>query len=282
MINNLSRRSFLVSMAAAPLIVKAATAKNQVQVGLELYSVRDELGKDLMGTVRAVAKAGYKGVEFYGPYFGWTSDYAKEVRKLLDELGVKCYSTHNGANSFFPENIAKAIELNNIIGSKIIVMASAGSVKGLDGWKKVADQLNFGAEKFKAAGLSAGYHNHQAEFREVEGDLPIKVLAKNTTPDVVLQLDVGTCVEVGYDPVKWIEENPGRLVSIHCKDYSPEPGKGYKVLLGEGAAPWTKIFEAAERVGGVQYYIIEQEGSAYPPLETVEKCLANYNKLRNS
>jgi len=281
MINNLSRRSFLVSMAAAPLMVKAATAKSKIPVGLELYSVRNELGKDLMGTVRAVAKIGYPGVEFYSPYFGWTPEYAKEVRKLMDDLGIKCFSTHNGANSFFPDNIAKAIELNNIIGSKIIVMASAGRPTGLSGWKTVADQLNFGAEKAKAAGLRVGYHNHQAEFRPVEGELPIKVLAKNTTPDVVLQLDVGTCVEVGYDPVKWIEENPGRLVSIHCKDYSPEPGKGYKVLFGEGASPWLKIFEAAERVGGVEYYIIEQEGSAYPPLETVEKCLANYNKMRS-
>jgi len=282
MINNLSRRSFLVSMAAAPLIVKAATAKNKIPVGLELYSVRNELGKDLMGTVRAVAKIGYEGVEFYSPYFGWTPEYAKEVRKLLDDLGIKCYSTHNGANSFFPENIAKAIELNNIIGSKIIVMASAGRVTDLAGWKKVADQLNFGAEKAKAAGLQVGYHNHQAEFRAVEGELPIKLLAKNTGSNVVLQLDVGTCVEVGYDPVKWIEENPGRIVSVHCKDYSPEPGKGYRVLFGEGAAPWQKIFEAAERVGGVQYYIIEQEGSEFPPLDTVERCLANYKKMRNS
>jgi len=262
-------------------MVKAATAKSKIPVGLELYSVRNELGKDLMGTVRAVAKIGYPGVEFYSPYFGWTPEYAKEVRKLMDDLGIKCFSTHNGANSFFPDNIAKAIELNNIIGSKIIVMASAGRPTGLSGWKTVADQLNFGAEKAKAAGLRVGYHNHQAEFQPVEGELPIKVLAKNTTPDVVLQLDVGTCVEVGYDPVKWIEENPGRLVSIHCKDYSPEPGKGYKVLFGEGASPWLKIFEAAERVGGVEYYIIEQEGSAYPPLETVEKCLANYNKMRS-
>ncbi len=269
-------------MAAAPLMVRAASAKSQVPVGLELFSVREELGKDLMGTVRSVAKVGYKGVEFFSPYFGWTPEYAKEVRKLLDDLGVKCFSTHNGANSFFPENIAKAIELNNIIGSKIIVMASAGRVTGLSGWKTVADQLNFGAEKAKAAGLRVGYHNHQTEFQAVEGDLPLNVLAKNTGSDVVLQLDVGTCVEVGYDPVKWIEDHPGRIVSVHCKDFSPEPGKGYRVLFGEGAAPWAKIFEAAERVGGVQYYIIEQEGSEFPPLETVERCLANYNKMRAS
>lgn len=269
-------------MAATPLMAHAMAAKNKIPVGLELFSVRDELAKDLMGTVRAVAKAGYDGVEFFAPYFGWTPEYAKEVRKLLDDLGIKCFSTHNGANSFAPENIAKAIELNSIIGSKIIVMASAGRVTDLNGWKKVADQLNFGAEKTKAAGLKVGYHNHQLEFRPLEGEMPLNVIAKNTSPDVVLQLDVGTAVEVGYDPVKWIEDHPGRIVSLHCKDFSPEKDKGYKVLFGEGAAPWAKIFEAAERVGGVQAYLIEQEGSAYPPLETVQRCLENYRKMRVS
>lgn len=268
-------------MAAAPLMVRAASAKNKIPVGLELFSVRNELEKDLMGTVRSVAKLGYDGVEFFSPYFAWTPEYAKEVRKLLDDLGIKCFSTHNGANSFSPDGIGKAIELNNIIGSKIIVMASAGRVTGLSGWKNVADQLNFGAEKAKAAGLKVGYHNHQAEFRPLEGEMPINVVAKNTGSDVVLQLDVGTCVEVGYDPVKWIEDHPGRITSVHCKDWSPEPDKGYKVLFGEGAAPWQKIFEAAERVGGVEAYLIEQEGSPYPPMETVERCLANYRKMRS-
>jgi sugar phosphate isomerase/epimerase len=274
-----SRRSFLTATAAAPLVQSAFAAK-QIPVGIELYSVRTEMAKDVPGSVRAVAKMGYPGVEFYGSYYQWTSDYAKEIRKFLDELNIKCYSTHNGSNAFDPENIAKSIELNSILGSKQIIMASAGRVEGLDGWKKVADKLNAAAEKFRAAGMSAGFHNHQVEFRPIEGTRPIEVLAKNTTKDVVLQLDVGTCVEVGYDPVEWIRKNPGRIRSVHCKDYSRQPGKGYRVLFGEGDAPWKQIFEAAESVGGVEFYLIEQEGYDLPPFETVEKCLANFKKLR--
>ncbi len=281
MTTHLSRRSFLVSVAASPLRVKAAAGKSKIPVGLELYSVREELKTDLMGTVRAVAKLGYEGVEFYSPYFEWTADYAKEVRKLLDDLGIVCFSTHNGPNSFTSENIGKAVELNKIIGSKMIIMASAGRVDGLSGWKRVAEQLNRAAETAKAAGLRVGFHNHQTEFQPVEGDLPMNVLAKNTGRDVVLQLDVGTCVHAGHDPVKWIEQNPGRIASVHCKDWSSDPNKGYRVLFGEGSAPWAKIFEAAERVGGVENYLIEQEGSDYPPLETVERCLANYRKMRS-
>lgn len=256
-----------------------AEAKKKIPIGLELYSCREEMKKDMFGVVRAVAKMGYDGVEFYAPYYSWTSDYAKEVRKLLDDLRIKCYSTHNGANAFLPENIAKSIELNGIIGSKFIVMASAGKVDGIDGWKKVAERLNAGAEKFKAAGIRAGYHNHAAEFRPINGVKPIEVLAKGTTKNVMLQLDIGTCIEAGSDPVAWIKQNPGRINCLHCKDWSKEPGKGYKVLFGEGDAPWKKIFSAAEKKGGVEYYLIEQEGSAYSEMETAERCLKAIRKI---
>src|SRR5437868_6539716 len=95
---NLSRRSFLAMAAAAPLAPALAQNKN-VSVGLELYSVRNELGKDLKGTVTVVAKMGYQVVEFYSPYFGWTVEQTKDVRKLMDDLGIRCLSTHNGPNA---------------------------------------------------------------------------------------------------------------------------------------------------------------------------------------
>lgn len=267
-------------MAATAAAALAAPKKKPV-LGLELYSVRELMKTDVPGTVRAVAKLGYPGVEFYAPYYDWTPDYTKEIRKLLDDVGMKCYSTHNGAKSFTADGVSRAIELNQILGSKIVVMASAGKVANLDGWKGVAERLNQAAEKMRAAGLRAGYHNHAAEFKAVDGVRPIEVLARNTAKDVVLQFDIGTAVEAGSDPVAWINQNPGRIASIHCKDWSPEPGKGYKVLFGEGAAPWKKIFKAAEKTGGVEYYIIEQEGSAYPPMETVQRCLASFRKLHS-
>src|SRR6266478_5142748 len=120
-LDTLSRRSVL-ALAAAPLA--SAAKKSRIPIGLELYSVRDELKKDLMGTVRGVAKMGYEGVEFYSPYFDWTPAYAKDVRKLLDDLGIRCFSTHNGPKSFTPEGLPHSTELNQILGSKIIVMAS--------------------------------------------------------------------------------------------------------------------------------------------------------------
>jgi sugar phosphate isomerase/epimerase len=279
-LESISRRSFLALAGAAPFAFGAPTGK-RVPVGLELYSVRDELAKDLPATVRAVAKMGYEVVEFFSPYYSWTPAYAKEVRKLMDDLGIRCNSTHNGANAFTPEGLEKAIELNRALGARFIVMASAGNVTGLDGWKAVADKLSRAAEKLKPLKMRAGFHNHKAEFMPLEGKRPMEVLAANTPKDVTLQLDVGTCVDAGYDPVAWIKANPGRITSIHCKEWTAVEGKGYRVLLGEGDAPWAKIFNAAESKGGVEYYLIEQEGSKFPSLETAERCLANYKKLRS-
>jgi len=278
--DKISRRSFLALASAAPLM--SAMKAKPIPVGLELYSVRDQLKQDLPGTLREVAKMGYECVEFYAPYFDWTVDYAKEVKGLLDDLHLRCFSTHNSASYFAPDKIGHAIELNQIIGSKFIVMASAGRVEGLDGWKVVADTLNRAAEKIKPLGLRAGFHNHQTEFTPVEGRRPIEILAANTSKDIVLQLDVGTCVHAGGDPVAWIKANPGRIISMHCKDWSPEPAKGYSVLFGDGAVPWKKIFQAAEKTGGIQYYLIEQEGSAFPPFETVKRCLDSFRQLRKS
>lgn len=273
--DRISRRSLLALAGAAPL----ALAKKKIPVGLELYSVRDEMTKDVFATVRAVAKMGYPGVEFYGNYIQWTPAYAKDVRKLLDDLGIRCYSTHNSAKSYEPDGIGHAIELNQILGSKFIVMASAGKVQGLDGWKKVAERLNQGAEKMKPAGIRAGFHNHQTEFTPIDGKRPIEVLAANTDKKVMLQLDVGTCIHAGSDPVAWIRQNKGRITCVHCKDWSRDPAKGYKVLLGEGDAPWKEIFQAAEKTGGVEFYLVEQEGSAYSSMETAERCLAAFKKL---
>jgi sugar phosphate isomerase/epimerase len=275
-----SRRNFLGLLAAAPLgaATAAAAAARHIPIGLELYSVRNDLAKDLAGTVRQVAQMGYQCVEFYAPYYNWAPGEAKKVRREMDNLGIRCYSTHNGPKSFTPEGIGKAMELNNILGTRYIVMASAGDITTIDGWKRVAETLNKANHTMAAHGLHAGYHNHDLEWKPVDGQKPIKVLAANTDKSIMLQLDVGTCLEAGNDPVAWIRSNPGRIRSLHLKNWSPKGG--YKVLFSEGVAPWKKIFAAAESVGGVEYYLIEQEGSRYSEMKTARLCLQEYRSLR--
>ncbi len=251
-------------------------------IGLELFSVRKAFAADMVGTLKAVGKMGYDGVEFFGPYADWTPAQAKEAKKVLDDAGMKCLSAHTGAKYFSPEQIERVMELNSILGSRFMIMSSAGKVTSLDGWKEVAGKLNMAAAKLKPLGKGTGFHNHALEFTPLEGVKPIEVLAKETTKDVVLQLDVGTSIEAGSDPVAWIQANPGRIKSLHMKDWKrgmANPHDGYQVLLGEGEAKWKEIVAAAIQTGGVEHLLVEQEGSRYSELETAAKCLENIKKI---
>jgi len=277
---SLSRRTFLAMASTIPFVSALAQTK-KIPIGLELYSVRDELMKDLPGTVTAVAKLGYEVVEFYSPYFSWTVDQAKEYRKLMDGLGIKCLSTHNGTNALAGDGLSKAIELNQIIGSKYIVVASPGKVATIDGFKSLAATLTAAQEKLRPLGMGAGFHNHQTEWKPIDGQRPMDVLAANTPKDFMLQLDAGTCVEAGADPVAWIKANPGRIKCMHLKDWGAGESRGYRTAFGEGDVPWKAMFAAAESVGGAEYYLIEQEISG--PGEAInmaQRCLENYKKMR--
>ena len=279
----ISRRTFLALSATLPWTLRAFSSgapSAAIPVGLELYSVRDALGKDPEGTVRTVAQMGYQVVEFYAPYLHWTDAQAKKMRKLMDELGVRCHSTHNDESAFSAKNIDRARELNLILGSTYVVQAWSDPKPSLDEWKGLAESLNAAADRLAPAGLKVGYHNHQTEWQAVGSSRPMEVLAANTKPSIMLQLDVGTCLEGGADPIAWIRANPGRIRSIHCKDWSRDPNKGYKVLFREGVADWKGIFQAAESVGGVEYYLIEQEGSEFSEFETARKCLQAYRSTR--
>jgi sugar phosphate isomerase/epimerase len=305
--NNLhpiSRRNFLtVSGAAAVLAASAgntsalaalATSESvpsvspvkKYPIGLELYSVRNELSRDLPNTLRTVAKLGYEVVEFYAPYYDWTIPYAKEVRTLMEDIGLRCYSTHNHIESFTPgDPMAKAIELNQILGAHYLIMASEPSgTKGLDGWKKLCEQLTTSSEQLKPHGLFAGFHNHQTEWAMLDGSMRfMDFIAANTPKEFVLQLDVGTCVEAGADPVAWIKANPGRIKIVHLKDWAPGSAadeKSYRVLFGEGVAPWKEIIAALESVGGMEFYLMEQEGSRFSELQTAQRCLDSWKKFK--
>jgi len=241
--------------------------------------VREELARDLPNTLKTVAKIGYQVVEFYSPYFKWQPPYAKDVRAQMDDLGLRCYSTHNGFESFSTEeNTAHAVELNQILGARYIVLASApGQTNGIDGWKGLCDKLSEAVGRLKPHGLKAGYHNHQAEWAKLDGGQRImEVIAANTPREFMLQLDVGTCEEAGADPVAWVKANPGRIKTMHLKDWAPggrADEKGFRVLFGEGVTPWKELLAAGESVGGVEYLLIEQEGSRYSEFETARRCL---------
>src|ERR1700694_4448924 len=130
-------------MLPCALSVRAAKS---IPLGLELYSVRDELKKDSEATVRAVAQMGYQGVEFYAPYFEWSESQIKQMRKLLDDLGIRCFSTHNDSSYLSSEKISRARDMNLILGSKYVVMDSADTKPCPGGWNADGDALNLGVD----------------------------------------------------------------------------------------------------------------------------------------
>ncbi|CAN5554350.1 sugar phosphate isomerase/epimerase [soil metagenome] len=280
--------AFPATADAAALQALPSPSARKYPIGLELYSVRGELAKDLPTTLRNVAQMGYEDVEFYAPYLAWNFPYAKGVRSQLDDLGLRCYSTHNSAAAVTPgDSMSHAIELNQILGTRHIILASPpGNVTTLEDWKRFSGQLTSAVEQLKPHGLMTGFHNHLVEWSPLAGGLRVMdVIAANTPPEFVLQLDVGTCLEAGVDPVAWIKANPGRIRSLHLKDWAPGPSadqKGYRVLFGEGIGRWPEVFAAAESVGGVEFYLMEQEGSRYSAFESAKRCLDTWRAIRKS
>jgi sugar phosphate isomerase/epimerase len=269
---------FTALAVSAPV---ALAQRRALPVGLELFSVREALATNDIATVQQVAKMGYEVVEFYAPYFDWTVDHAKQMRRVMDDAGVKCLSTHNNLTNFDDANLAKTIELNQILGSRYPIVASAGLVTSIDGWKQFSDKVTKAMERLRPAGMAAGFHNHAAEWRLMGGQRPMDVIAAGTPRDFVLQFDVGTCMEAGADPIAWIHANSGRIKSAHLKDWTKgtTPDTAYRVLFGEGDTPWMRIFEALE-ANGAEYYLIEQEGSRFSEFETAQRCLETYRKMR--
>jgi sugar phosphate isomerase/epimerase len=303
---SLSRRRFLALSSIVPAALLAqslggrafgatgsgalppvATPKRKAYpIGLELYSVRTELARDLPGTLAKVAAMGYEVVEFYAPYFEWTVPYAKEVRNRMADLGLKCFSTHNHIESFTPgETMAKAIELNQVLGARYLILASTpkGTVT-LEDWKKLCGQLSTAVSELQPHGLTGGFHNHQTEWASLDGGPRVMdLVADNTPAEFALQFDVGTCMEAGADPIAWIKAHPGRIRSVHLKDWAPGKAadeKSYRVLFGEGVSPWKEITAAVEATGGVEYYLMEQEGSRFSEFETAKRCLDSWRKFR--
>ena len=246
----------------------------KVPIGLQLYSVREDAAKDLPAVLDLVAQAGYAGVDFAGYY-----DYAADdLRKLLDERGLKCCGCHTGIQTIQDDQLQATIDFALTIGNPYLIVPGLPAEwrDSLDAWKRTAAFFTELGEKLKPHGLRTGYHNHAVEFQPMDGELPWVALGENSSCDVILQLDTGNCMHGGGDPVAMLEKFPGRSGTVHLKEFS---ATNDKALVGEGDCPWDKIFALCEEIGGTEWYIVEQESYAYPPLECVAKCAENLKKM---
>lgn len=244
-------------------------------VGLQLYSVRKDCQKDTEGTIAAVAKMGYQGVEFAG-YYGKS---AKQMRKILDDNGLKCCGTHAQLGTLLGDKLKGTIEFNKIIGNKYLVVPGLPQKyrASRDAWLSTARLFNELAEKVKPHGMKVGYHNHSVEFKAIDGVVPWDIFMGNTSKEVIMQIDLGNAMHGGADPLPYIYKYPGRATTVHLKGYSKTNDKA---LLGEGDINLKAFFALCEAVGETKWYIVEHENYAYPPLKCVDLCLKNLKKLK--
>ncbi|MDQ3702941.1 MAG: sugar phosphate isomerase/epimerase [Chloroflexota bacterium] len=245
-----------------------------IPIALQLYSVRDECARDLPGTLKAVADMGYDGVEFAG-YYGRS---APELRAMLDDLGLKVAGTHTGLKTVLDEELPQTIAFNQALGNRYLVVPGLPPERrdSRQAWLETARIFDGVAAQVEPLGMRVGYHNHAVEFQPLDGENPWDTLFSNTRPSVIMQLDLGNARHGGADPVPYLEKYPGRATTVHLKDYS---STNDKALLGEGDIPWDDVFRLCESTAGTQWYIVEQESYAYPPLECVRRCRENLKKM---
>jgi len=245
---------------------------SRIPIGLQLYSVRDDCAKDLAGTLKAVAKMGYEGVEFAG-YHGYS---AVELRKMLDDNGLVCCGTHIGLATLLDDELTKTIEFNRILGNRYLICPGLPEERrnSRTAWLGTAHIFNNVAERLEGTEMLTGYHNHWIEFAAMDGELPWDTFFGTARPDVVMQMDTGNAMHGGADPIPFMERYPGRAITVHLKEYSKGVSQGYDAaIIGEGDVPWTRFFDLCETTGKTEWYIVEQENYRKPPLECVELCL---------
>lgn len=288
-----SRRGFL-SSAVATATVSALSSRNlfadleMPPIGLQLYSVRQDLAKDFPGTLKRVAAIGYREVEAAGFY----NHSAPEVKQMMSDAGLRCVSAHYSLSDLLKNTdatiaYAKALGLEYVICSapwaadpSRLEKYPGGSWQGilhamtLDDWKWNADQFNQMGCRMQEAGLKFGYHNHTMEFSNQNGSSGYRVLLEDTDPRcVTLELDCGWAVAGGEDPAKLLRRYPGRFSMLHIKDLKPaaaggDPSKRVSTAMGTGVVDFRSIFNAA-RATGVKHYFVEQEDFDRPVYEAL-------------
>jgi len=260
------RREFVQTLgaaAAAYLLHPRASNPNPLvpskieRVGLQLYTVRHEMEKDVEGTIARVAASGYKEVEFAG-YFKKTP---AEIRAMLDRHGLTAPSAH--ISSFAPDAWHEGLDAAHVIGHQYVVVPWIPEERrtGIDGFKKIAADFNKAAEQARAAGLQFAYHNHDFEFAAVEGKLPYDVLLAETDPKLVqMEMDLYWITKGGQDPLAYFARWPGRFPMVHVKD-SMGPPDNKMADVGAGTINWKHIF-AQQSQAGIKHFFVEHDQPA--------------------
>jgi sugar phosphate isomerase/epimerase len=289
----ISRRNFIggasavAAYAAWGSTVSYATPLN-LPMGIQLYSVRQQLAKDYEATLAEVASAGFTEVEAAGFY----NRSAAEVKAAMQKAKLHCVSSHHPFGDL-RKKFDEILSFNKELGVGYMICSSPGPkdpTPGADGkpramtiedWRWISGQFNEMGEKTKAAGIIFGYHNHIHEFDQLDGGVPYTELLKLTDPaKVTLELDCGWAMVAGHNPVDLMRDHPNRFSMLHVKDFKLKPAGGGEAKvteLGLGDIDYRPIFRQAAKTQKLKHIFVEQEAFDMPYMESL-KTDANYLK----
>lgn len=254
-------------------------------LGLQLYSVREELPKDYEGTLRKVAALGYREVEAAG-FYGHS---AGDVKQAMTKAGLRCVSAHYPWDQLSTK-LDSIIDFHKQLGAEYIICAYPGHKPGagagsghdftLDDWHWNAEQFNRVGATVKKAGLRFGYHNHTPEFVKASGALPYDELLRLTDPKLVtFEMDCGWVTVGGGDPIAYLKKYPDRISMLHVKDFQRGVKPPHAAQLGHGSADYQAIFRAA-KPGTIKHYFVEQEEFDIPWQEALKIDADYMNNLK--
>jgi len=240
------------------------------EYSVQLYSVRDVIKQDPMGVLSKLKSMGFTGVEGFGDFIFSASD----VNYGLSNAGLKMVGYHTSWQSVQDDKLASTISYYKSINNKHVIVPSLPDecINTIDAWKRTADKFNAISKVLSDEGMHLGYHNHQKEFKELEGQIPYTVFFDNTDPAVFMQMDNGNAMAGGADVMALLKKYPGRARTVHLKPYSLS--KGFDPVIGEDDIDWKEFLHWCRDHGGTVHYIVEyEEDKVHPQLEGVELCI---------
>ena len=268
------RRDFLAGAASLFLGCECAWSNEKkariTNIGLQLYTVREGLARDIEHTLAAVAEIGYPEVEFAG-LFGHRPEY---VRSILERIGLSAPSSHVDYQSV-ESDWPKALDDAQALGNSFVVFPwiEPNHRRELADWKRIANVLNRAGEQSRQRGIHFAYHNHDFEFKAQEGQLPYDLILAETDPDLVkMELDLYWITRAGQDPLQYLRRYPNRFALLHVKDMSRD---GEIADVGSGVIDFPRIFEAAQRAG-VRHQFVEHDH----PKDPISSISASFRFLQ--
>jgi sugar phosphate isomerase/epimerase len=266
----ISRRDFAAAAACLWPALKLAADPLGFPIGCQTFPVRNALGQDLPGTLRQLAAIGYKRIEMcsppgykgfgYGPLLNMK---ASEMRTAIHDAGLGCESCHYGFKEL-QDNLDERIGFAQELGLKQMVLATfglAGSA-ALEDWSRAAGDLNRIAEKVQSGGMQQVFHNHNFEFKTIDGVLIYDHLMGALDPKLVKMQFQVSVIGLGYEAASYLTKYPGRFQSMHLQDWSAAEKK--EVAIGQGVVDWNKTFAAA-KAAGVKNYFVELDMDKLKP-----------------